>query len=162
MCRYDPSAPIKLADGTWHMYPDGCGGWCHYSSPDLFHWTQHPPLPKLGGLTGSISYTDKGMYLLHPKGGDWIARSTPNGSDPAKLDDFDDSSCAILGSGKNATGSQCAATAPNHGNGWPVGLDGNFMVSCRSVLPYSVNWALRTDICSALNTIGPQSSGQAH
>lgn len=104
---YDPSAPIKLADGTWHMvillsrwspryipfgfipgqapvilffaveesvlglcfrfrsfntwlslpfspfpllrqFPDGCGGWCHYSSPDLFHWSQHPPLPKLG------------------------------------------------------------------------------------------------------------------
>eukprot|EP01043_Picozoa_sp_COSAG02_P048393 COSAG02_NODE_4748_length_5028_cov_2.319537_1_plen_132_part_00 len=30
---YDPSAPIRLKDGTWHMYPDGCGGWC--ASPDF-------------------------------------------------------------------------------------------------------------------------------
>ena len=77
------------------MYPDGCGGWCHYSSPDLFHWTQHAPLPKLGGLTGSLSFTseEEGLLLLHPKGGDWIARAVPNGTDAAKLDDFDDSSC---------------------------------------------------------------------
>ena len=78
---YDPSAPIRLSDGTWHMWPDGCGGWCHYSSKDLFHWIQHPPMPKLGGLTGSISFTSAsdGLVLLHPKGGDWIARATPNG-----------------------------------------------------------------------------------
>jgi len=111
---YDPSAPIRLKDGTWHMYPDGCdGGWCHYSSPDLFHWTQHAPLGKLGGLTGSISYAQEDeLLLLHPKGGDWIGRAVPNGTDrqviltsssphphliltlsfhSAHLDDFDDS-----------------------------------------------------------------------
>ena len=32
------------------------------------------------------------LILLHPKGGDWIARSIPNGTDAASLDDFDDSS----------------------------------------------------------------------
>ena len=143
---YDPSAPIRLNDGTWHMFPDGCGGWCHYSSPDLFHWAQHAPLPKLGGLTGSLSYTDKGMFLLHPKGGDWIARSVPNGTDAAKLDDFDDSSCKISGSGKNATAAHCAATAPNHGNGWPVGLDGNFMDTSRAVLLSDGYWYI---VCGA-------------
>lgn len=143
---YDPSAPIRLKDGTWHVFPDGCGGWCHYSSPDLFRWTQHAPLPKLGGLTGSLSYTDEGMFLLHPKGGDWIARSVPNGTDAAKLDDFDDSSCTISGRGKNATGVHCAATAPNHGNGWPVGLDGNFMDPSRAVRLSDGSWYV---VCGA-------------
>lgn len=79
------------------MYPDGCGGWCHYTSPDLFHWEERPPLPKLGGLTGSLSYTSEedGLLLLHPKGGDWIARAVPDGNDTARLDSFDDSSCKI-------------------------------------------------------------------
>lgn len=94
---YDPSAPIRLSDGQWHVYPDGCGGWCHYTSPDLFHWEERPPLPKLGGLTGSLSYTSEedGLLLLHPKGGDWIARAVPDGNDTARLDSFDDSSCKI-------------------------------------------------------------------
>ena len=121
------------------MWPDGCGGWCHYSSPDLFHWTQHAPMPKLGGLTGSLSYTDAGMFLLHPKGGDWIARATPNGTDTPKLDDFDDSSCATTGAG-------CAATAPNHGNKWPVGLDGNFMDPSRAVKLSDGSWYI---VCGA-------------
>lgn len=51
----------------------------------------------LGGLTGSLSYTSEedGLLLLHPKGGDWIARAVPDGNDTARLDSFDDSSCKI-------------------------------------------------------------------
>ena len=139
LLRRPSTLPGRLQDGTWHMWPDGCGGWCHYSSPDLFHWTQHAPMPKLGGLTGSLSYTDAGMFLLHPKGGDWIARATPNGTDAPKLDDFDDSSCATTGAG-------CAATAPNHGNKWPVGLDGNFMDPSRAVKLSDGSWYI---VCGA-------------
>ena len=85
---YDPSAPIRMQDGTWHVFPDGCSGWCHYSSPDLFHWSQHPPLG-VGGLTGSVSFTSSrdGVLLLHPKGGNYIARAVPNNS---SLDSFRD------------------------------------------------------------------------
>jgi hypothetical protein len=141
---YDPSAPIRLKDGTWHMYPDGCdGGWCHYSSPDLFHWTQQAPLGKLGGLTGSISYTQEvQLLLLHPKGGDWIGRAVPNGTDANKLNDFDDSSVCT----SNVTTSGCVATAPGHKAGiaaagkWPDGLNGNFMDPSRAVRLRDGRW----------------------
>lgn len=66
-----------------------------------------------------------------------LLQNPPNGTDSgsagARLDDFDDSSCTMTGAG-------CAATAPNHGNKWPVGLDGNFMDPSRAVLLEDGGW----------------------
>ena len=60
----DPAAPFQDANGLWHVFPDcwpstwndaveggGGGGelgWCHVSSPDLVHWTSHPPVVWFG------------------------------------------------------------------------------------------------------------------
>ena len=54
----DPSGVLQTADGRWHVFPDCAGApynfsqpeyqssglmWCHFSSHDLVHWTEHPP-----------------------------------------------------------------------------------------------------------------------
>ena len=86
---YDPSAPIQVG-GTWHWY-----SWPHhFSSTDLVHWRSEPNVTAhVGGLTGSISSTESGLVLLHPKGARYIARAALSGSDLHKLNDFDDSTC---------------------------------------------------------------------
>ena len=72
----DPSGVLQTADGRWHVFPDCAGApfnfsaqpissglmWCHFSSWDLVHWTEHPPAlapnsapASLDVFTGSIS-----------------------------------------------------------------------------------------------------------
>jgi hypothetical protein len=86
----DPSAPIRrVADGTWHLY----NGRYHFSSQDLFRWRTQP-FGLAFGLTGSMSFTESG-YLIHRPALGGIARSVPNGTGPAGLDDFRDESCAF-------------------------------------------------------------------
>lgn len=136
---YDPSAPIHI-NGTWHWY-----SWPqHFVSEDLVHWKSAPNLTKsIGGLTGSISSTEAGLVFLHPKGG-YIARATLNGSDPHKLNDFDDSTCcgACAVAGKcprgrcpaaNAGG--CAATAPA-----AMGPEWQFMDPSRAIQLSDGRW----------------------
>jgi len=43
---------VVYSQGRWHVMPDCSGGyvpsgtlsWCHLSSTDLLHWTEHPPV----------------------------------------------------------------------------------------------------------------------
>ena len=67
---YDPSAPILKDDGTWHLFQDA-GGWSHYTSRDLLHWTPAPPT-HFSGMTGSISVTPNGTYAIWPDRGQTI------------------------------------------------------------------------------------------
>ena len=53
----DPAGNIRLADGTWHVFP--CCDWVKFSSPDLVHSTKGQPTPMQGG-TGSMTVRDDG------------------------------------------------------------------------------------------------------
>ena len=68
---YDPSAPILRSDGTWHLFEDA-GGWSHYHSKDLLHWTKSNATTHFSGMTGSIAVTDKGTFAIWPDGGQKI------------------------------------------------------------------------------------------
>ena len=56
----DPSGPILVGD-TWHVYDTG-GGWAHWTSKDLFHWTQQPRAPFFVA-TGSVTVDAAGQYM---------------------------------------------------------------------------------------------------
>jgi sucrose-6-phosphate hydrolase SacC (GH32 family) len=62
---YDPSAPIQRSDGTWHLFED-VGGWSHYHSRDLLHWTKSNSTTHFSGMTGSIAVTDNGTFAIWP------------------------------------------------------------------------------------------------
>eukprot|EP01046_Picozoa_sp_COSAG06_P034882 COSAG06_NODE_3695_length_4999_cov_8.221837_5_plen_391_part_00 len=68
---YDPSAPILRSDGTWHLFEDA-GGWSHYHSKDLLHWTKSTTTTHFSGMTGSIAVTEKGTFAIWPDGGQKI------------------------------------------------------------------------------------------
>ena len=77
----DISGPIKI-NSTWHVFmdcvPEGCPAlvqpvqdkplsWCHFSSPDLVHWAEHPIAIAPGRpFDGSIIGT--GAVFQHPNG----------------------------------------------------------------------------------------------
>eukprot|EP01052_Picozoa_sp_SAG31_P040360 SAG31_NODE_5825_length_2306_cov_82.832352_2_plen_279_part_00 len=48
---YDPSGPLLLPDGTWHVFPDS-GGWSHCTAKDLLHWNCSHPKTGFDGDTG--------------------------------------------------------------------------------------------------------------
>eukprot|EP01050_Picozoa_sp_SAG11_P005656 SAG11_NODE_407_length_9712_cov_11.569437_3_plen_618_part_00 len=81
----DPSGVLQTADGRWHVFPDCAGApfnfsaqpissglmWCHFSSWDLVHWTEHPPalVPSSASasvdvFTGSIVDLRNGHYAI--------------------------------------------------------------------------------------------------
>lgn len=77
----DISGPIKI-NSTWHVFmdcvPEGCPAlvqpvqdkplsWCHFSSPDLVHWAEHPiAIAPDRPFDGSI--IDTGAVFQHPNG----------------------------------------------------------------------------------------------
>ena len=65
---FDPSGPIQRSDGTWHLFEDA-GGWSHYYSRDLLHWTETNSTTHFSSMTGSIAVTDAGTFAIWPDGG---------------------------------------------------------------------------------------------
>ena len=58
---YDPSGPLRAHDGTWHTWEDD-GGWSHWTSKDLIHWSgSFRESTRFGGDTGSVSPTPSGV-----------------------------------------------------------------------------------------------------
>ena len=60
----DPSGPLLMADGTWHVFPIN-QAWSHCSSRDLLRWNcSHPstgwPMPN----TGAVSSTPSGFFAM--------------------------------------------------------------------------------------------------
>lgn len=64
---YDPSGPLLDDSGTWHQWEDE-GGWSHWTSTDLMHWTGSftANTTNFGGDTGSVSPTASGVYAFWP------------------------------------------------------------------------------------------------
>jgi sucrose-6-phosphate hydrolase SacC (GH32 family) len=62
---FDPSGPIQRSDGTWHLFEDK-GGWSHYHSTDLLHWTKTSNTTHFSSMTGSIAVTDEGTFAIWP------------------------------------------------------------------------------------------------
>ena len=65
---YDTSGGLLDLDGVWHVWEDD-GGWSHFASHDLVHWSGSLLNGTgFGGLTGSISPTSSGVYALWKQG----------------------------------------------------------------------------------------------
>ena len=62
---YDPSGPLLLPDGTWHIFPDS-GGWSHCTTKDLLHFNCSHPQTGFDGDTGSVTVTPKGTFAMWP------------------------------------------------------------------------------------------------
>lgn len=63
---YDPSGPLHDKNGIWHTWEDD-GGWSHWTSADLIHWTgSFGQTTNFGGDTGSVSPTPSGVYAFWP------------------------------------------------------------------------------------------------
>lgn len=63
---YDPSGPLLDNTGLWHTWEDD-GGWSHWTSKDLIHWTgDFHKSTQFGGDTGSVSPTPSGVYAFWP------------------------------------------------------------------------------------------------
>ena len=93
----DISGPIKI-NSTWHVFmdcvPEGCPAlvqpvqdkplsWCHFSSPDLVHWAEHPiAIAPDRPFDGSI--IDTGAVFQHPNGTVLAIYATSNIQQPAQ------------------------------------------------------------------------------
>jgi len=64
---YDPSGPLLDQSGLWHTWEDA-GGWSHWTSKDLIHWSGSftANTTNFGGDTGSVSPTPSGVYAFWP------------------------------------------------------------------------------------------------
>jgi len=64
---YDPSGPLLDDSGVWHVWEDA-GGWSHWTSKDLVHWTGSFRFntTHFGADTGSVSPTPSGTYAFWP------------------------------------------------------------------------------------------------
>ena len=62
---YDPSGPLLMPDGTWHIFPDS-GGWSHCTTKDLLHYNCSHPKTGFDGDTGSVTVTPKGTFAMWP------------------------------------------------------------------------------------------------
>ena len=65
----DPTAPVKLGS-KWHVFVDGCGGWCHGVSADgAVSWAEAPAFVHNGSGIGTGSWgvlpngTALGLYV---------------------------------------------------------------------------------------------------
>ena len=65
----DPTAPVKLGS-KWHVFVDGCGGWCHGVSADgAVSWSEAAPFVHNGSGIGTGSWgvlpngTALGLYV---------------------------------------------------------------------------------------------------
>ena len=64
---YDPAGPLLDDDGMWHLWED-LGGWSHWKSRDLIHWSGSftANTTNFSTLTGAVSPTPTGMYAFYP------------------------------------------------------------------------------------------------
>ena len=63
---YDASGPLfDDESGTWHLFDDD-GGWSHWRSKDLVHWSLSENTTHFSTDTGSLSPTASGIYAHWP------------------------------------------------------------------------------------------------
>ena len=59
----DPSAPVQMPDGTWHIFPIN-GNWGHCTSLDLLVWNcSHPSTGWNMSNTGGLTVTSAGYFI---------------------------------------------------------------------------------------------------
>jgi sucrose-6-phosphate hydrolase SacC (GH32 family) len=63
---YDASGPLFDEDtGTWHLFEDD-GGWGHWTSRDLVHFSRTENTTNFSSDTGSVTPTETGIYAHWP------------------------------------------------------------------------------------------------